>query len=161
MCVSLLCWQGGVRRSGKRGSRVEDTALPAQGPRSPAGPPGNEPVRCRQGGAQPRFLPSPLAGQWLGEAPVPTEVAAAPHSPFGCVHLITEVAAAQPSLAVYVRFLSRQSRAAPHAPRGRLCEVPVTTEPGSPTRALQALSPVTERAPLSRGGPASLSRCAG
>lgn len=39
---------------------------------------------------------------------------------------------------------------------GRLCEVPVTTEPGSPTRALQARIPVTERAPLSRGSPASL-----
>lgn len=54
------------------------------------------------------------------------------------VPVTTEVAVALPSLF------------------GRLCEVPVTTEPGSPTRALQARIPVTERAPLSRGSPASL-----
>lgn len=155
----MLAGRRAAQREAGKSCRRHGSA--STGPAQPSGTSGERTRPVSPGGAQPRFLPSPLAGQWLGEAPVPTEVAAAPHSPFGCVHLITEVAAAQPSLAVYVRFLSRQSRAAPHAPRGRLCEVPVTTEPGSPTRALQALSPVTERGPLSRGGPASLSRCAG
>lgn len=109
------------------------------GPSQPSGTSG-ERTRLVPAG-KPRFLLSPLAGPWPGEAPVPTEVAAAPHSPFGCVHLTAEVAAAQASLAVYVKFLSRQSRAAPHAPRGSLCDVPVTTEPRSPTRALAFLSP--------------------